>query len=466
MNSTADLTSWALLLAAVFGVDLINGFLSPVSIVGRPITLTAHELSESEGMIDFRDRPLLKKFGQDIRRRVNDSAQGQHRKGKVGAYTSKEMIPRLDMQCSTAADGLISDLSIASRQEIREAFSESETTFNSQLHGRSSGSGCAIIRLQGEDAVAMHKLVRYADKFFDRVDTNEGKEMSDVGVFRVANHVYVGFDEDVNDGKMQFLDTRIFTYSTEEDRSNATILPMELQNLMGSTSMNDAHNGMNTLLDIGSQITSAVLQMNSKSAKKLIDDGTSVVETTQLPANQVSNSYHRLIRYLKPDENATGAAFEPHIDSTFLTMIPMPKLPGLEVWCPSRSIKEGIRQRGEWVRPTLQSDEHSNDDNAYIIVMAGHFLELTSDGKVPTCIHRVVPPPHKNTCKYQPRVSSPLFLRPRRGEEATLDLDSDLRPVSQSPNAEPMTNGLYHEKGLLDECNEMHLWSAHDVMRL
>jgi hypothetical protein len=127
----------------VFGVDQINGFLAPVSIVGRPITLTAHELSESEGMIDFRDRPLLKKFGQEIRRRVNDSAQGRHRKGKVGAYTSKEMIPRLDMQCSTAADGLVSDLSIASRQEIREAFSESETTFNSQLHGRSSGSGCS-----------------------------------------------------------------------------------------------------------------------------------------------------------------------------------------------------------------------------------------------------------------------------------------------------------------------------------
>lgn len=463
MKINASLQS--LFCAAVLGVNQSNGFLASVSIVRRQrLTLNAHGPQENGRVFGFQDRPLLKKFGQDIHRRVMDSAQGRHRKGKVGAYTSKEIIPRLDMQCSTAAYGL-NDLSIASRQEIREAFSESETTFNSRLHGRSSGSGCVIIRLQGEDAVAMHKLVSYADRFFDQVDSIEGKEVADVGVFRVANHVYVGFDENVNDGKMQFLDTRIFS-GTEGGGHNATLLPIELQTLMGSASMNDARNGMNTLFDIGSQITSAVLRMTSKSANKLIDDGTSVDETTLVLANKVSNSYHRLIRYLQPDENATGAAFEPHVDSSFLTMIPMPKLPGLEIWCPSRSTKDdGSREWGEWVQPTLQTDEQLNDGNAYIIVMAGHFLELTSDGKVPTCIHRVIPPSNKNTGMYQPRISGPLFLRPRIGEDALLDVDNDLKLESDKSSTEPMTNGLYHEKGLLDECDKMHLWSAHDVIK-
>lgn len=30
---------------------------------------------------------------------------------------------------------------------------------------------------------------------------------------------------------------------------------------------------------------------------------------------------------------------------------------------------------------------------AYVIVLAGEFLQLTSNGRVPVCIHRVVVPP-------------------------------------------------------------------------
>ena len=105
------------------------------------------------------------------------------------------------------------------------------------------------------------------------------------------------------------------------------------------------------------------------------------------------------------------------------------------------------------LRPTVPLDRR--DDNcegggngathhascAYVIDLAGEFLQLTSNGHVPVCIHRVVVPPklpavvvtgtEKGDCgyggcggggggndvpKYKPRVSSPMFLHLRRGQ--------------------------------------------------
>ncbi|KAL7533547.1 hypothetical protein ACHAWF_004536 [Thalassiosira exigua] len=60
-------------------------------------------------------------------------------------------------------------------------------------------------------------------------------------------------------------------------------------------------------------------------------------------AGDVSNLYHRLIRYLKPQPSGVSAAFQAHVDSSLLTFVPMPKLPGLEVWCPSDGASDGDR---------------------------------------------------------------------------------------------------------------------------
>jgi hypothetical protein len=138
-----------------------------------------------------------------------------------------------------------------------------------------------------------------------------------------------------------------------------------------------------------------------------------------------------------------------------------------------------------------------------VIVLAGEFLQLTSNGRVPVCIHRVVPSKFSPAAtgtesedgggggggggggdvpKYKPRVSAPMFLRPRRGEGAMLDVGKDLRLVSNSSRNPPSystatttTTGdlrcdderksLYYEKGLIDECDAMHLWSAHEMMK-
>ena len=342
-----------------------------------------------------------------------------------------------------------------------------------------------IVRLTGADADSIRGLTQYADRFFERVDNDDcSDDVKDTGVFRIDNHVYAGYDDDVNgEGKMQFLDTRILPNMQDID---PLMIPMEVGELVGSASLGAAHKGMDTLLDIGTQITSAVLDMDKKSADKLIDDGTHVQQGCSASAQQpilepvggdVSNSYHRLIRYLQPQPSSTAAAFKPHVDSTFLTLIPMPELPGLEVWCPSSSASdESSDPRGEWVRPMVPFDvsleQDPASDCAYVIAMAGEFLQLTSNGDVPTCIHRVIPPQHATqNATYKPRVSAPMFLRPRRGEGARLDVGRDLTLVDQPTlsESEPQQSAtvdeetaLYFEEGLLEECDLMHLWSAHD----
>ncbi|KAL7539660.1 hypothetical protein ACHAWF_006482 [Thalassiosira exigua] len=477
---------------------------------------------------DVPDRPLLRAFGRGIGRRVRRSKEGADRRGRDGAYTSDETIPCLDMR---GKDREVSEArELSSRGDIRRAFAESSraplrgrrgrgggprtttsSTETSLPHGRSSGSGCAIVRLTGSDAASMRGLVSYADRFFERVDDDgcdgdggggRGDDVRDAGVFRIDDHVYAGFDGDVNgEGKMQFLDTRILP--SEEGAVDPLLLPMEVGELVGSESLDAARRGMGTLLDVGTQITSAVLDMDGASADKLIDDGTRArrgrgddeqrrgSEATAA-GGDVSNSYHRLIRYLTPQPSGAGAAFQAHVDSSFLTLVPMPELPGLEVWCPSKGASDGgasdesdATAMGEWVRPTMpfdvsmeQESESKSNDCAYVIVMAGEFLQLTSNGDVPVCIHRVVPPQRgKPDATYKPRVSAPMFLRPRRGDGARLDVGRDLKLVDRTARSSSASDSdsdsdsacgedaLYFEEGLLDECDSMHLWSAHDVMK-
>jgi isopenicillin N synthase-like dioxygenase len=210
-----------------------------------------------------------------------------------------------------------------------------------------------------------------------------------------------------------------------------------------------------------------------------------VSENADKIADNVSNSYQRIIRYLEPrqlEEEESGvekeedAAFWPHVDSTFLTLIPMPEIGGLEVWCPSLELSESenLVERGEWVRPIKPvgfyggntNDEVTSaqgDDCLHVVALAGEFMQLLSNGQVPTCIHRVIAPQPPSPPafgfapkQYKPRVSAPLFLRPRRDEDAILDVESDLRKSGEG--------GLYYEKNLLHECDSMRVWDYMDCM--
>ena len=458
--------------------------------------------------ITTKDRPLLRQFGRGINDRIRDSKEGHNRFGLDDHYTSAETIPCLDMQTSSSGCGTSNDsmFDISSRGDIREAYMANDNTeqgtmpASDGIHGRSSGSGCCIIRLTGKDATSVRGLVDFADNFFETVDSdndinNDGdgsstskaaRRLKDLGVFRIANNVHAGFDNNVNEeGKMQVLYTKLIPGKNDED---PLLLPLEVGDMVGTKSLSYAHDGMSTLFDIGSQITSAMLGMDSESTNKLLDDCSSTNKKVKMVsdnheeiADTMSNSYQRIIRYLKPkpsNEFESGAendaAFWPHVDSTFLTLIPMPEIAGLEVWCPSSRNAESkdLAERGEWVRPIKPSSlneppcsEEEGEDFVHVVALAGEFLQLLSDGDVPTCIHRVIAPKAPSPSafgfgnrnkNYKPRVSAPLFLRPRRGEEAILDVESDLRDSDSS--------GLYFEKGLLEECDEMRVWDYMDCM--
>ncbi|KAL7475552.1 hypothetical protein ACHAW6_001463 [Cyclotella cf. meneghiniana] len=434
-----------------------------------------------------KDRPLLRHFGKGINERVIESKEGFNRFGLEDHFTSAETIPCLDMRSSDSTDDTSRDdiLHISSLRAIREAYTADtnvqEGITNAGIHGRSSGSGCCIIRLHGKDAISVRGLMDFADSFFEGVDDeNRNSNIKDLGVFRIGKNIHAGFDHDVNEeGKMQVLYTKLIPGITKQDEP--LLLPLEVGELVGKNSLSRAHKGMNTLFDIGSQITSAVLGMDSVTTSKLLDDCTRVTENRQQHkmvsrnadkiADDVSNSYQRIIRYLEPpsyEVEESDAAFWPHVDSTFLTLIPMPEIAGLEVWCPSlrNSESKNLSRRGEWVRPVKPSAQEATTrtdpsqvavDCIHVVALAGEFLQLLSDGQVPTCIHRVIAPKPQplgpfglSPQKYKARVSAPLFLRPRRGEEAILDVKSDLRGWSN--------RGLYFEKGLLQECDFMPVW--------
>ena len=296
---------------------------------------------------------------------------------------------------------------------------------------------------------AVKGLIHFADTFFAGVDEdtcNEG--INNVGVFRVDNNVHSGFDTNVNDeGKMQVL-FGLLMPDANNNGNDPTMLPMEVGDVVGTKSMSAGHDGMRTLFDVSKQITSAVLDMDKDSSTKIIDDCTTlghcdgdstIMHWTNADnlSDQISNSYQRLIRYFQPNQPETnekdGEQFWPHVDSTFLTVIPLPDKPGLQLWAPSLvdSKHSDLSKRGEWVAPIRPADQ--NVDDVYVVALAGEFLQLLSNGRVPACIHRVMPMSFGSTGftaglnnNNKPRISAPLFVRPRRTEGAILNIEEDL----------------------------------------
>ena len=412
-NSAKIMRTVVLLLLVAIAADEFAS--SSTSALLRCHALSSHvapsNINDDGGVVlAAHERPLLRRFGRGINKRIRRSEDGRNRSGQDGAYTSHEIIPCLDMRSTMSVspreregggrddggwDRALGEGSSSSsamegagghcyypasstRSEIRRAFVESSrggggagrrrddcnhhdddeandgASASASAHGRSSGSGCTIVRLCGSDASSMRDLMNYAHRFFDMVD---------------------------DDGRRPPL--------WRGGEWGRPIIPL-------------GHDG--TAADRG--------------------DGT--------------------------------------------RRVPPP--------C------------------------------AYVIVLAGEFLQLTSNGQVPVCIHRVVPPRNnahdaggttddddcdgderrdirRRPMTYKPRVSAPMFLRPRRGMDATLDVGRDLRYVMggdestssssssrggiplPSPSSGDARRPLYYERGLIDESDGMHLWSAHDIMK-
>ena len=98
-----------------------------------------------------------------------------------------------------------------------------------------------------------------------------------------------------------------------------------------------------------------------------------------------------------------------HTDWTFTTCIPLSAIPGLQLWKPHSQ---------EWIVPEQLFSNDSNNDNTkrdrtnYVVVMTGKWIELLTQQKLSSCVHRVVTRPSSPDSK--PRLSAPFFCRTRR----------------------------------------------------
>lgn len=121
-------------------------------------------------------------------------------------------------------------------------------------------------------------------------------------------------------------------------------------------------------------------------------------------------------------------SIRPHCDWSFATLVPVSAVTGLEiyngnVWIrPEEVARRHYRQQQA---PELSGDE--NNDTArsttlqwqsrYIVVLAGKWLEILTNGAIRSTIHRVVRCCSDSESANSPaarRMSAPLFLRPTR----------------------------------------------------
>ena len=104
---------------------------------------------------------------------------------------------------------------------------------------------------------------------------------------------------------------------------------------------------------------------------------------------EASTTAHRLCAYAPSNVTAFGA----HTDTSFFTLVPFARVPGLEVLDPSLQ---------RWVCP--EADTVSKGEGHLVLAMPGEFLEVASSGHFEASVHRVRGGSEK-------RVSTPLLVR-------------------------------------------------------
>ena len=105
--------------------------------------------------------------------------------------------------------------------------------------------------------------------------------------------------------------------------------------------------------------------------------------------SEASTTAHRLCAYAPSNVTAFGA----HTDTSFFTLVPFARVPGLEVLDPSLQ---------RWVCP--EADTSSKGEGHLVLAMPGEFLEVASAGAFQASVHRVRGGSEK-------RVSTPLLVR-------------------------------------------------------
>jgi len=323
--------------------------------------------------------------------------------------------------CVIFPDGTISDLQsaplVVHSEIVRlcSARNDDETRadrLNLATMMKQSG-GYLIVKLSGSEAKAMSDMWACAIEIFDMRRADNVKTL-------MRHQRLTRDDDDSSESGYDYVETTI-------NRSNGNLDPEGFSGIVGREHYQHALNAHRLLENLGEDVaaimvsaTGGVTPRKSRElVRKVSDDGTDMGFRDETPS---SCSVHRLSQYVVlaegdgnsdvSDNGGLEEVLRSHTDWTVATIVPVSDIAGLEIWQPSTR---------SWIRPELTAKRHwemrlqypgaddaSSWNSRYVVVMAGKWLQILTNGGIESAIHRVV------SIRGERRMSAPFFLRPRQ----------------------------------------------------
>lgn len=341
----------------------------------------------------------------------------------------------------------------------------------------------------------LHAMWNAIETFFTNPSRSEVAPPMEYVADAGSRHAVYGYATYDNDA-MQFLETRRVRSSStseeEEENKSRTVVPKELESLIGASNLEHVMEAFDVIASIGKDISTIATAAATQEANAytpnyqeedafvyaqqmmddLLDDGNRHFSGNVDLDTTVSMSPHRMCRYFAATESpAEGSSMEQdketevfgaHTDTSFVTVIPVAAVAGLEVF------DDDAR---EWVRPEAIARQHWEDHYAeqqnnseedphppniswnsrYLVVMAGELLQLTTRSMIPSAVHRVVA-----ATGGTPRLSAPVLLRARM--KMTMDLG---RYFGEEGGEGVDVLG----KALLSDCDALTMEEIHDALQ-
>lgn len=294
-----------------------------------------------------------------------------------------------------------------------------------------------------------------------------------------SQHAMVGY-ANYDSGSMKFLETR-------RERKSGELLPCETKGCIGEDGIAALQAAFDLVTSVGKDVVRIAVAASSVEngaylgkgpgaerdqkiraslaatllCDELVDDGKPLPATAKISHSEgeVSMTPHRLCRYSEEREGEDAAArevFGAHTDSSFVTIVPVAAISGLEVYDEEaeRWYRPELKARRHWVTeqeargkdPTLLHEQSDGGDGLpwycrYVAIVPGEHLQLCTRNEVPCAVHRVV------AGKGRPaRLSAPILLRGRPGTK--LDTDRYLGGPGGSPlleSVDGMTMDQIHD---------------------
>ncbi len=308
------------------------------------------------------------------------------------------------------------------------------------------------------DAEAVANMWETAGEFFESVE-DESVAAKLPGMTTVmetgSQHAKVGYSE-YDAGSMKFLETRL-------ERKTEKLLPDEAKEVIGDEGIDALRSSYRIVSDVGKDVVRIAVAATSVEngafldpkagdeaerdqkilasqaatflANELVDDGKPLPSGIQIDHSEgeVSMSPYRLCRYTdtREDTGESREVFGAHTDTSFVTIVPVAEISGLEVYDEDAEkwYRPELRARAHWeaeqisrgMDASLAYDTTTDGKEIpwhcrYVAIMPGENLQLATRNEIPAAVHRVVAA--KNG---EPRLSSPVLLRGRPGTKFLSD---------------------------------------------